>query len=573
MSFDSTYREELAFLREMGREMALAHPGSCDALAQPGTDPDVERLLEGFAFLAARTRERADDAIPEAIEGIAEVVAPYALRPIPGSTVMELSPRAVLARDRVTVPAGAAFGARSELGVRCELRSTANVELMPLAIERTTIDRRPAAPELVIALRAPRAGLDAVYGAASIRFFVHAPIAVASSLALAIDRRLTRVSVRHGTTETVLGRAAMLVDPDREPHLPWPEHTPDAARHLLELAYFPERHSFFDVVGLSRVDSLARTERFELRLRFDAGATLPEPLAEDALRLHCVPAINLFPCDAEPIRWRDDLRDVLLRAAGAPPAAIEVYDVDSVVGLAEGARERRTYRSYASFDHLREQARHGFFALRRVRSPLDGAVDTHLRVGRRASSAAETLSITMRCTNRAAAAALRAGDVRDAVQGSPSIATFTNLIPLGPRASAPVGSEALHALVGARGLGHHARLEASAMRSWLAAHAVGAGSDLARARVCASLTDAIRAVRHRPYRAARRGVIERGVHVELEIDEARAPSPGEVFLFSRALDRALAAELPLGVRHRLVSTLVPSRATIELDPRGAPESR
>ena len=56
MSFNTYYQDELAYLRDMGREYAERFPKRGGFLAEPGTDPDVERLLEGFAFLTGRVR-------------------------------------------------------------------------------------------------------------------------------------------------------------------------------------------------------------------------------------------------------------------------------------------------------------------------------------------------------------------------------------------------------------------------------------------------------------------------------------------------------------------------------------
>ena len=56
--FSKFYQGELAFLRSMGKAFAQANPTTAGMLAERGGDPDVERLLEGFAFLAARVRER-----------------------------------------------------------------------------------------------------------------------------------------------------------------------------------------------------------------------------------------------------------------------------------------------------------------------------------------------------------------------------------------------------------------------------------------------------------------------------------------------------------------------------------
>ena len=162
--FDRTYQEELAFLREMGREVAERRPGLCDTLASTGKDPDVERLLEGFAFLAARTRERADDAVPEAIEAIAEVVAPFALRPVPASTVIELSPRAGLVTDRVPIARGVSFGARPIDGARAEFRSTMEAEISPITITRCVLDEtRADAPAIVLSLRYPRTAIESLH--------------------------------------------------------------------------------------------------------------------------------------------------------------------------------------------------------------------------------------------------------------------------------------------------------------------------------------------------------------------------------------------------------------------------
>jgi type VI protein secretion system component VasA len=63
--FAKYYQDELAWLREMGTELAAARPEMARFLAEPGADPDVERLLEGFAFLTGRIRQKLDDEFPE----------------------------------------------------------------------------------------------------------------------------------------------------------------------------------------------------------------------------------------------------------------------------------------------------------------------------------------------------------------------------------------------------------------------------------------------------------------------------------------------------------------------------
>ena len=75
--FNRYYEDELAFLREMGAEFARANPAAAPFLAERGADPDVERLLEGFAFLAIGRPEtegcycKVNDFLRVVIEGLA----------------------------------------------------------------------------------------------------------------------------------------------------------------------------------------------------------------------------------------------------------------------------------------------------------------------------------------------------------------------------------------------------------------------------------------------------------------------------------------------------------------------
>ena len=79
------YERELTFLRRMGAEFAdkypkvasrlLLEPNKCD-------DPHVERLLEGFAFLAARVHLKIDDDFSEISEALLQILYPHYIRPL-----------------------------------------------------------------------------------------------------------------------------------------------------------------------------------------------------------------------------------------------------------------------------------------------------------------------------------------------------------------------------------------------------------------------------------------------------------------------------------------------------------
>ena len=120
------YERELAYLRQLGGKFAEKYPRVASRLLlEPDRcdDPHVERLLEGFAFMAARVHLRVDDDFPEVTSALLGIVAPHYLRPIPSMTSWSASwIRSRASRPRVrAMPAGT-----------------------PLATKRT--GRRPAMP-------------------------------------------------------------------------------------------------------------------------------------------------------------------------------------------------------------------------------------------------------------------------------------------------------------------------------------------------------------------------------------------------------------------------------------------
>ncbi|EFH6919339.1 type VI secretion system baseplate subunit TssF, partial [Escherichia coli] len=57
MAFEERYyREELDYLRQLGKLLAQEKPHLAHFLAEKEGDPDVERLMEAFAFMSGSLR-------------------------------------------------------------------------------------------------------------------------------------------------------------------------------------------------------------------------------------------------------------------------------------------------------------------------------------------------------------------------------------------------------------------------------------------------------------------------------------------------------------------------------------
>src|SRR6202023_3057537 len=87
------YERELDYLRKTAVQFAEKNPKVASRLVLEPTkceDPHVERLLEAFAFLAARVHLKIDDEFPEITQALLSILYPHYIRPVPSMCIVEM---------------------------------------------------------------------------------------------------------------------------------------------------------------------------------------------------------------------------------------------------------------------------------------------------------------------------------------------------------------------------------------------------------------------------------------------------------------------------------------------------
>ena len=135
------YNRELQHVREVGAEFAKEFPKVAGRLGLEGLEcaaPYVERLLEGFGFLAARVQLKVDAEFPRFTQNLLEMIYPDYLAPTPSMTVVQFQPdlnEGSLANG-FTIPRHSVL--RSRLGegeqTACEYRTAHETQLWPVQI-------------------------------------------------------------------------------------------------------------------------------------------------------------------------------------------------------------------------------------------------------------------------------------------------------------------------------------------------------------------------------------------------------------------------------------------------------
>lgn len=533
------YQRELANLRDLATEFAEAHPALAPMLSGQSTDPDVERLLEGTAFLSGLIYEKLDNDFPEIIHGLIQLIFPHYLRPIPSTTLIRFTPKRSL-RETITINKGTAIDAVEMEGTRCTFTTRYDVALSPLAVASVDFSLRGNGEgKLRVALRLE--GMDATaFQHDAIRFHLAGVYAEASRRYWMLFTRLRNVTLVAADGKTVqLGKQS--VKPvgfgEDEALIPFPARSFPGYRILQEYFILPEKFLFFDVTGLDRWRKRGAGDTFALEFEF---GNLPQdlpPMRPEHFQLFVTPALNLFPHQADPIVLDQKKTEYRVRAGGTSPQHYQIYAIDKVTGFIQGTVQEREYLPFELFNPQVEAT--PVYAVHHRLSAMDDKAELHLSVaypGETAATIPETLSMEITCTNGSLPETLRPGDVKLPTESSPELAEFSNVrAPTAP-VQPPLGKNLLWRLLSHLFLNYLSVADAENLRSVLKLYIFTETRD--RASVLSN-TQRVEGIQDLEVRASDRfveGRLLRGQEIKIRIDQQGFTNEGDLYLFGSVLD-------------------------------------
>ncbi|MEM9696558.1 MAG: type VI secretion system baseplate subunit TssF, partial [Myxococcota bacterium] len=356
--FNKYYQDELSYLRDLGKEFAAAYPAIAPMLAESGGDPDMERLLEGVAFLTGKLRQKLDDELPEVIHSVAALLFPHYLRQLPATSIVEFTPLPNVVRERVTVPRGAEVGSVAIEATSCRFRTTQQVELLPVSVEDVRVDGTRSAESLRIELKLTGGASLSSLSLKKLRFYIHGERRLQDDLRLWLGAHVESVSFAaiegdHDAVVATLPASTVRLAglSDDEALIPYPNTIFPGYRLLQEYFTLPQKYAFFDVSGFDQTPHDRLGERFALIIQFRDNLPSSTRVPKDALRLFCSPVINLFGHTTDPIKPDPTKYEYLARPAGGQPDAFELYSIDRVTGIARRTSQRVDIPSFMSFKH------------------------------------------------------------------------------------------------------------------------------------------------------------------------------------------------------------------------------
>ncbi len=420
------YERELTFFRQMGAEFASRYPkiaGRLQLEKDRCEDPHVERMIEGFALLAARIHQRLDTDFPEISEALLGVLYPHYLAPIPSMAVVQLDidPEQGKLTTGHRIDRGATLFSKPVNGYPCRFRTCYEVDLWPLAVSAADLEaparlKVPVSAGQVLRLELRRLGggsLSELTDFSALRFHLSGEGPLVAALYELLFNNVRSVLARSlGDSTTPF----TTLPPDclapvgfapEESLLPFPDRSLEAYRLLLEYFTLQEKFHFFDLTRLEDVPRPAGSDRLEVVIVLEQPVRLAQPVGAENFRLGCTPVVNLFPQRAEPIRLDHTRTEYRVVPDARRQGSLEVYSVESMTASSATMTEPVRYEPFYSIQHssARDEGRTYWHAQRRPserrNDPGTEVSLTLVDVGfQPVATSGETLLVDTWCTNR-----------------------------------------------------------------------------------------------------------------------------------------------------------------------------
>ena len=386
------YNRELRYIRAMGGEFAKEFPKIAGRLGLGEfecEDPYVERLLEGFAFLAARVRLKVDAQFPKFTQYLLEMVYPHFLSPLPSMAVVRMEPdwdESALSRGEV-IPRGEELRSQisKEEQTACKYRTAHEVTLWPLKLtDAEYLVGAGAVADCGVPIR------KGVKGGLRIKLETTAGLPFN---ALALERLPIFLQGEEIAFQLYEHLVANLVDVVVRPALrpaPWQESLPVSAvngigfeedqamlpytarsfqgyRLIQEYFALPQRFLFVEIAGLKKAVKRCEGKELELIFQFNrinmefSRVVLPSHFA-----LFCTPVINLFPKTTDRIHLTHKTNEYHIVPDRNKPLDFEVFQVSSVHGYGTQAESLMEFQPFYKIrDAQIGQEKHAFYTTNR----------------------------------------------------------------------------------------------------------------------------------------------------------------------------------------------------------------
>ncbi|WP_158262959.1 type VI secretion system baseplate subunit TssF [Kosakonia sp. H7A] len=429
------FNKELFRLRELARHFGNIYPELAPMLRRKSEDPDVERLLEGVAYLTGLTRQKMDEEFPELINDVSEVLFPHFLRAIPSVTLIHF-PVKRGTRASIMLPESTEVISIANEGINCRFRTTTSQLLHPIELEATefhsSVDGAfSVSLDFILNGNLPLSGTDII----NLRICLSGEYEDSAKVFLLFSRYLSNLYLEsEDGTRVRLCPETVRFPALNETIFPSERDEYSAFRMVREYFIFPEKFFFIELNELSEVKNF-RGSKFRVFAEFTERPNWFSGQGNCSFMINVIPAINLYTVYADPIMNTHREHEYIIVAGSEKNWHPDLYKVVNVTATRAGKEDDVIYHPWYAIPDGKEGSVNGRI-FRTIHKPnISGTGwDTFLSLYYTPDEerVTEILSVSALATDGMSTARLRIGDICIPTDYTPDGFRFSNISRVSP---------------------------------------------------------------------------------------------------------------------------------------------
>ncbi len=554
MVFNDYYKKELIALRTNGAEFSRKNPGLSSFLSKEGQDPDVERLLEGFAFLTGRLQQQLDKELPEVAHTLVELIWPSYTRPIPSFSIIQFD-AVTDSYDNIKIEKNSEVLSRVKSdAIQCRFRTIYDTLLMPFNLKSLDyhIYGKRSTLELKMLMTTSGSLNDLIFK--NLRVYLSGSKFVAQDLYLYLtqfvesielvindfeNKEIAKIGIAKNSIKAVGFNSLDSLTPQ-------PLNIFDGYFLLQDFFCFKDKFLFLDILNLNKIETLSeeilsQSRSFTIKinlLKKMSQSNLPQ---KENISLYCTPIVNIFDTDAVPIRKNTQISEFLVLPADLDKYHSEIFSIEQVRGWVPKKNSYQDYLPFESFEHLDDD--NEYYSTRTKLSDDGERTNTYLRFSNSFenedafSKTNTTVSVKVFCTNKDVPSTLLLGDIciLNALSKVSNV-KFKNITIPTASYPPPLEGDFLWKVISNMSLNYLSLNDIKTLRTIIETYDFFGAYDVKQKEKTSMLLKGLENISYETCEMIDKGLPIRGMHIKLKIDPSKFSCVGEAYVFSSVLN-------------------------------------
>lgn len=349
-NFLSYYKNELNILRDLGREYAYKQPLLASYLSETSKDPDSERLIEAVAFLNANLKKEIDNNSNILIQELIDIIYPEYFKPTPSISILEFIPTDELS-ERLFIKKNTYINSKKKNKIKCKFRTAWDLNLYPLKVknifysENTNSNNSSLNLELFSTKPINELDLD------ELDFYIDMSLSNSLALAKMLMNDLHNIELSFGNETFYIKDEYFLNLASKDYTLfAYDTKTLKSFKIISEYFTYIRKCLFFRFTNLKKYSDEIYSNSFSIKFNFKIFKNDFLNIRENNIKLFCVPIINVFEYDLEPIRvnYINELMKIV--TSHYQEEFYLLYDLKEVRGLKNIDQKKKVYEPFNNFE-------------------------------------------------------------------------------------------------------------------------------------------------------------------------------------------------------------------------------